>query len=304
MDLTTKHHLYFDIHKAVEASIHGLPSTQEPDYIAALITKLPHALRRILNHNVPTMRFKVGGCFIHQKPLAKFCAPDLQMKSPEIGDLLIVYKEISATGECCHNALLLQAKKVVDIYHAPILQNDRHQLLLYTKWPKFEYQRAGALNGLVRSINPKTITPGAQYLLIDEHKKNRSPLGPCTFWCAKADGILTASHSLAYQIVDFIDFQTGKPFIAISQWMDHWSKMIWDLISVSVNSYFNRKKAGYENTPRFTGDFLSFLTSLQDKEFNNGEEYNLREESKRNNIRDDIGGVSILYIEGKSRMSE
>lgn len=57
------------------------------------------------------------------------------------------------------------------------LKRDYHQLLLYTKWPKFEYARAGALNGRIRSIQPKSITPGAQYLLIDD--SGRSFPSPC-----------------------------------------------------------------------------------------------------------------------------
>ena len=48
-----------------------------------------------------------------------------------------------------------------------VLQSgDTHQLILYTRWPRFQYCRAGYLNGQERSINPKTITTGAQYLLI------------------------------------------------------------------------------------------------------------------------------------------
>lgn len=310
MDLITKHNLYIDIHRAIEASICGLTSKQEPDYIAALTTKLPHELRGILNRNIPTMQFNVDGCFIHQKPLAKFCAPGLKkMKSPEIGDLLIVYKEILANGDCLYNALLLQAKKTDDIYYTPIHPNDKHQLLLYTKWPKFQYQRAGSLNGHIRSINPKTITPGAQYLLIDEHNKSHSPLGPCTFWCAKAADILMAANSLSHQIVDFIDFQTGKPFVSLSIGMDHWSKMIWDLITISANSHFNRRATKYDNHPRLTSAFLSTLANPHEGiQVNNGAGDNFGGDNKENNMMVDneynIGGISILYIEGKSQTTE
>ena len=312
MDLITKHNLYIDIHRAIEASIGGLTSTQEPDYIAALTTKLPQALHEILNRNIPTMQFKVGGCFIHQKPLAKFCASILKdKKSPEIGDLLIVYKESLTNSKSLYNALLLQAKKTDDIYYTPIHSNDRHQLLLYTKWPIFRYQRAGVLNGLIRNINPKTITPGAQYLLIDDHGSTLSPLGPCTFWCAKANNILSASNPLAFQIVDFINFQTGRPFASSLIEMDHWSKMIWDLITISANSCFNRRNAGYENQQRLTGNFLSFLTEQQEgirlnNDFREKEtENNLKNnrggisgDDIGNDIEDYIGGISILYIEG------
>lgn len=286
MNWRIKRNLYIDLHHLIENTISGLVRTQEPDYIAALITQLPSHLSRLLNANIPYMKFNVAGCFIHQKPLVKFCDPSRHLKSPEIGDLLIVYKEIRRK-ETVYNALLLQAKKSKDIYHTIIPASDSHQLSLYTKWPKFEYLRAGILNGKRRSITPKTISPGAQYLLIDEIKS----CGDTTFWCAMPDDPLVASNSLALQIIKLIEFQTGKPFIKrTNRNIDQWSKLIWDLLDLSASSFFNRRKAGYHKHDRYAGDSIKMLFDMTTGNANKSVVFDL-----------DDGGISILCIEGDSR---
>lgn len=279
MNWRIKQDLYIDIHQAIEETISELKSTQEPDYIAALVTKLPAQLTIVLNKHLKYLKFQVGGYFIHQKPLAKFCDPNKYgSKKPEIGDLLIVYKEVRTDGDM-YNALLLQAKKSTNIYKTVVSNSDKHQLTLYTKWPNFEYHRAGSLNGEMRNIQPKSITPGAQYLLIDN---NHSPLLDTTFWCAIPDNFLVANKSLALQIINLIEFQTGRPFGEKNKEnIDHWSKMIWDLLSLSVNSIFNRRHAGYESISRQAGDLFSKLN-------NNNTEFTLSNEE----------GISVIYIEG------
>ena len=283
MDLTIERRLQTQIHQAIEDSIIGLSSTQEPDYIAALITNLPSRLSTILNTLIPSRNFKVGGCFIHQKPVAKFCDPHLSRTNPEIGDLLIVYKEIRAT-DTLYNVLLLQAKKASNIHNTHIPPADNHQLLLYTKWPTFEYSKAGILNGKVRKIHPKTINTGAQYLLI-----NTTTIPPAshltTFWCATPNRILDASNSLALQIVRLIDFQTGKPFVANGRNIDHWSRMIWDLLNLSASSVFNRRRAGYHGTRRYSGDCINMLLSS-----------NIENDWDRDTEEE---GISVLCIESK-----
>ena len=284
MDLITKRYLYLEIHHAIEDSINIARNKQEPDYIAALVTYLPTQLSSILHHHIPGTQFRVGGCFIHQKPLARFCnANPVNIKAPEIGDLLVVYKETTTSGNIYYNALILQAKKAHDIYNSPVSHSDTHQLRLYTEWPKFKYERAGALNGLVRGVNPKTITPGAQYLLINESNRNWHPVSPCTLLCAKPDNVLVASNSLVHQLINFIEFQTGKPFVSKSRNIDHWSKMIWDLLDISATAVFNRRNSGFNNYPRTAGDILNILANYT--------------EENHVNVDNDSVGISILYIE-------
>ena len=111
MDIREKHILAHEIEDSIQDAIKNLTQHQEPDYIAALTTGFVKSLQGILNKTIKGMNFQVGGCFIHQKPLAKFIkAPYNKLKSPEIGDLLIVYKQIK-NNEVMFNALLMQAKK-------------------------------------------------------------------------------------------------------------------------------------------------------------------------------------------------
>lgn len=56
MNWIKKHQLYCDIHYAIETCITGLSSKQEPDYIAALVTRLPSKLSSILGR-----QYNVGG---------------------------------------------------------------------------------------------------------------------------------------------------------------------------------------------------------------------------------------------------
>lgn len=289
MDLYLKHSLCIDVADAIETSIQGLTSHQEPDLVASLVTNLPQKLSVVLPQYISGVKFNIGGCFIHQKPIVEFCNQNISTKKPEMGDLLLIYKEVNRKGNR-YNALLLQAKKTSNIYNSPVDPHDKHQLALYTQWPKFRYRRAGILNGQERSICPKTVSTGAQYLLIDENFATPNMPVHWTFWCATPDDVLSASHSLAFQIVDLIEFQTGRPFIEKRQYMDHWSKMIWDLIGISASACFNRRPAGYRNKPRMQGNILNLL--------NNGDN-RLSEQCN-----DDDIGMSILYIEGDARERE
>ena len=290
MDLYLKHSLCIDVACAIETSIQGLTSHQEPDLVASLVTNLPQKLSVVLPQYISGVRFNIGGCFIHQKPIVEFCDKTISTKKPEIGDLLLIYKEVNRNGNR-YNALLLQAKKTSNIYNSPVATNDKHQLALYTKWPKFRYCRAGILNGQERSICPKTVSTGAQYLLIDENFATPNMPVRWTFWCATPDDVLSASHSLAFQIVDLIEFQTGRPFIEKRQYMDHWSKMIWDLIDISASACFNRRPAGYRNQPRCAGNIINLLT----------EGVPFVNDNNNNNNNDDTSGVSVLYIEADIR---
>ena len=95
MYIREKHILAHEIENSIQDAIKNLTQHQEPDYIAALTTGFVKSLPGILNKTIKGMNFQVGGCFIHQKPLVKFInAPSNKPESCEIGDLLIVYKQI------------------------------------------------------------------------------------------------------------------------------------------------------------------------------------------------------------------
>lgn len=242
MNIRERELLAVDIAK----SIHGItwPSTyQEPDYVARLVTMLPGVLGTSLKSLLPTRKIKVGGAFVHQKPLARFINPPyLGLKNPELGDLLIVCRELRASGYV-YNALLLQAKCVDDVFNTHIPTD--HQFILYSKWPVFEYVRAGHLNGLRRSVCPKTITQGAQYLLIDKNH-------PSEMFTATVDIPLQGTTCLPCALASVIAFDRGRTIKKNT--FDNWSNVIWDLLNISSSAVFNRRKAGFNSEPRWSGD--------------------------------------------------
>lgn len=281
-----------EITMALTDIVRDLDAPQEPDYIAALVRNFPEKLREILTRNISSFDFRVCGCFIHQKPLAEFIDPKFSdMPSPEIGDLLIVYKEIDGT-DAKYNALLLQAKVIKS--NSAKTADALHQLVLYTQWPHFKYKRAGHLNGKERDIYPKTIHSGAQYLLIN------NGMGKTSFGCATANKSLNVSLSFAEQLIKLIEFQVGDIFVSnTGSTIDDWSKMIWDLLEISRDSKFNRRKAGFIGAERLCGDKLEELNAIVQKgdaiealiNMLNGDCFEI---NKGGNP-----GISLICIEGK-----
>lgn len=277
MNIRDRIELSLDIFREMN-SITWPVAYQEPDYVAKLVTTLPAVISRSLRSLMSGRDISVGGAFIHQKPLASFIKFP-KMKSPELGDLLVVCREGRAWGYV-YNALLLQAKCVDDVLNAPVPMD--HQFKLYSEWPSFKYKRAGALNGVRRSVGPKTINQGAQYLLIDKAH-------PADMFTAAVDNPLAGTIHLSFALASVMAFDRGRTF-QYGYPRDGWSQMIWDLLSLSAKSVFNRRKTGYRRTTRFAGDsaFNFFLSDdyihgvpIMDGDDDNGE----------------YSGVSVLCID-------
>lgn len=240
----------------IAAAINGItwPNTyQEPDYVAKLVTTLPWVLKNSLQQLLPGRNIVTGGAFIHQKPLAHFInPPQPNLRNPELGDLLVVCREQRASGYV-YNALLLQAKCTDNVFRTAIPAD--HQFILYTRWLEFEYVRAGSFNGVRRSVCPKTITQGAQYLLIDKNH-------PTVQYTATVDNPLVGTTPLPCALASVIAFERGRTFQS-GYPCDMWSRMIWDLLSISACAVFNRRAAGFNNRDRWTGDntFRFFLNN-------------------------------------------
>lgn len=77
---------------------------QEPDFVASLTLKFTPELFNILKAAFPKYKFSVTGIFCHQKPLAEITG---LKKSPEIGDLLIIYIYTDKSGAKKLNSVLL-----------------------------------------------------------------------------------------------------------------------------------------------------------------------------------------------------
>jgi len=245
--------------------------------VAKLVEVLPSYIANALAQVLPKRKVSAGGAFIHQKPLAHFV--DKPSKhDPELGDLLIVCREKRSSG-LVYNSMLLQAKISANPFCERIPKD--HQYILYSEWPEFEYKRAGSLNGKKRSILPKTITQGAQYLLI---KKNN----PRELFTATVDRPLNGSRLLAVTLSSILSYDDGHTF-QITRPRDDWSQMILDLLRLSASSLFNRRRGGYRDARRWSGDkAFNFLLSsgAQDLDL-----------SQHNMKGDDAGGISIVCVD-------
>ncbi len=286
-----KNQLSTEIEKELTSIVSKLVNPQEPDYIAALTCNFPNALKKILTNYIPYLEFRVCGCFIHQKPLVEFIDPKFSsMSSPEIGDLLIVYKEIDGK-DAIYNALLLQAKVTKNKSATTIYEP--HQLILYTKWPHFKYKKANHLNGEERDIYPKTIHSGAQYLLIN------NVTGKPLFGCATANKSLNVSLSFAEQLIRLIEFQVGGTFVSKAQpIIDDWSWMIWDLLEITQKTFFRRKNFSSKKEKRQCGDEIKDTIEVLLDEFDDKAD-NINEDINDNNL-----GISLICIEGKRNTTD
>jgi hypothetical protein len=221
---------------------------QEPDFIASLTVDFTEKFFQALKSYFPNNKFSVTGIYSHQKPTV-----DIGLKmAPEIGDWLLVYIYTNKKGVKKCNSLLLQAKmagkKTINVP-----TSEKHQLMLYTHWPKFRYKRAGLLNGIQRDIQPKAINDGAKYLLIEKKPviDSTNIQGNHPMRCAIPATTLTPDCDLATVIVDFLKFKVGRNFKKNTMaCKDDWSKMIWDLIGITYDKATRRMNVGLSDFQR------------------------------------------------------
>lgn len=281
MDIIDRLHLSYDLSKAL-SGIKYPSNAQEPDYIAQLVKDLPGIIKASLSALFPGRQVSVGGAFIHQKPIVHF-TKRAGFRDPELGDLLFVCREKRSMGDV-YNAMLLQAK-VTDSPMCTRILTD-HQFILYSEWPEFQYKRAGSLNGKTRSILPKTITQGAQYLLIDR-------ISPSEMFTASVDNPLSGSREFAFTLASILSFEEGRTF-QVNNPRDDWSQMILDLLCTSAASTFNRRRSGHIAAKRWRGDMaFGFILNPEEPE---KEAIDLLKFQDAQN-EEDFSGISVICID-------
>lgn len=281
---------------------------EEPDYLADLVINWTKDLVDTLNIFLGKQaNFEATSIFCHKRPIVDFG----KNKGAELGDLLIVFCHTDKSNKKFFNSLLLQAK-VTNNTSATVDSSDLHQLDLYQGWPeftyRFNYKIFKSLNERVRDIYPKTINSGAQYLMITDTNPNY--YHHSCFSCATPNKTLIASTDFVEQILNLLQFQTGRTFDDRNNINDDWTKMIWDLIDMSKNVVSNCKNSGRKKfsrqsqTAKLNGSFylsnldtssyfkelISLYTHEQD-DGNNDKIFN----SERGDY--DDSSVSIIFLE-------
>ncbi len=281
MNISQRQHLVF----ILESAIHGVnwpANAQEPDYVATLVSVLPGFIRNALTQILPGRTIRSGSAFIHQKPLAHFLNRPV-MSAPELGDLLIVCRE-KRSSKAVYNAMLLQAKRTNG--HLLMRIPNDHQYVLYSEWPGFEYKRAGVLNGKRRNILPKTITQGAQYLLIAGRE-------PVELFTATVDRPLNGSTLFSSTLAAILSFDAGRTFQA-SYPHDDWSQMILDLLRLTASSVFTRRNSGQVRKKRWNRDeAFDYILRLDMLEEEKKEEQDVSGEDEVGTV----SGISVICVD-------
>jgi hypothetical protein len=238
---------------------------QEPDLVAMLVLEgtrwIANAMRSVFRQR--GVQSTVSSVYCHQRPMVQF---DRSQKKCELGDVLFVHRHHSkANHKTFGNALLLQAKSTDAVVLKVQAFNERVQLRLYERWPRFEYVLSGQrLNGQQRDVRPKARHAGAQYLLIDSSGPSTVEGGllgvpgayPMAIWPA-AD-TLSARDPFADHFLRFLMGASGRPFLEYGEYdKSGWSQVVWDLLTYGIQSTFNRRRAGLRDTDRHAGDALS-----------------------------------------------
>jgi hypothetical protein len=238
---------------------------QEPDFIALFSIDFTKRLFDILAFFYKNNCYNVTSIFCHQSPYIHMIDTD---ESCEIGDILFIYKytnNSNTMGKDLYNSLLFQAKMFDD--QKPIKPDNAVQLKLYAKWPRFKYRHNESKG--IRDIQPKTITDGAQYLLIEkdpsqcrikEYHYNKQPYGwrlaelydQSPVWSAIPSETLYQNTMFGTEIINFIKFKSGRMFDTTKPTDDEWSKTIYDILDLTREKVFNRRNSNLIKKDRTT----------------------------------------------------
>lgn len=230
-------------------------SMQEPDYTAAITLCLPAKLEQLFGPKV-----KVGGCFVHQKPIVHF---ENQKKGCELGDLLVLCRKV-VDGEQRYNSALFQLKMAKSVVETP---DNLIQLKLYTEWPKFTIGPKFDSNKCY-DIEPKAVTSGAQYMFV-VNPYNHSFYHDALFTHSipEKNMPVDVSYSFGSFLWDFIHWQKGLPFaVEDLAATNAWSKLMWDVIARTNDVIFHRRNISNDGIPRQNGDFFQFFTTKYNSE--------------------------------------
>lgn len=291
---------------AVKKDIAPRKSIQEQDYLTAIVTKFP------LLMNSTWDEVKYGGCFIHKSPLVSF----KKGGRCEAGDLLVLCREI-VEKDVRYNAALFQLKRVLQ-KNAPFIKPDNMlQYKFYSEWPEFSIG-GKFYPALSRNIEPKAVTPGAQYMLINDpdFMTHHLLLGECcyhhqfvfTHSIPRPEMYSTKDLTFGRFLWDFTHWQNGRPIAPEEDARgDEWSRFIWDLIVKTHNVVIRNVNAGLgagSKQSKQQGDFFDILTTKEcisylPKSYLDGltSDHDGGDNKEEVVNEEDNGAISILFVD-------
>ena len=289
----------------------------EPQLVANLVWELPRAINALSFSG--GLDIKSSGVFVHGQPRVK-CKnfPDKKPTSIEIGDLLLIRKEVSNGTVKDTRALLLQAKKSSHLIRKP---DHKNQHYLYANWPPFQYVNSTlALNKKRRHITGKKLYKASRYLLIVTNqsycpacfiRRNcvSNSYHNCTLTASAKKTYLDDYQCFVDELICFLLGKAGRMFKKPRHPSNiNWDRVIEDLTTVTAGrkSIVMKRFAGDGKRKRGQG-VLCFLSGNQ--QISNGFLY-LGEDSTRSSIstdgdpprvpdnwpdgNDNNGGISII----------
>lgn len=292
---------------AVKKDLRPGHTFQEPDYLTAIVTKFPLLMNSTWEH------VNFGGCFIHKSPQVTF----KKGGRCEAGDLLVLCRK-DVGNQYRYNASLFQLKRMERPSYRVTKPNEFLQYELYTEWPEFSI--GGKFNpAKVYDINPKTVTPGAQYMFINDPGKyvryywceEYLSHHPCIFTHSIPEPIMRSRADLSFGrfLWDFIHWQNGRPIsseeIAVN---DEWSRFIWDLIRKTSNVMIQNINVGVKRKngiAKQQGDFFHLLTTKDSMSYMpqsyidwaNGDNEGGNKSADETINEEDNGAISTLFID-------
>ena len=246
------------MHKAWDNCRRRNVQPEEPDFVASLVMNGTGILEAGWRQLLRPYQIQITGIYCHQTPKVSYSG--MSHTSCELGDLLWCHVHTDRQGISTRNAILYQAKKSSQQPYK-IVSREFDQLILYSSWPEFTYVHSGRISGQKRHVKPAAPRKGAQYLLIDDRppeEPNSGLLGiPGTYpigSCIAQDPLVDHSD-LGSELVNFIELLSGDPFddMTTASTETDWSRVIWDLLRISVAKAFRRSRSGYYNQPRISG---------------------------------------------------
>lgn len=238
------------------AATHAMPKAREEDFVATLVSD---GIQLLADRWVPLLRTKgvslrLSGVFCHGHPQVSFGAPREQV---ELADLLVVHHHLGRKRSWAR-AILIQAKMAAD---ATLVLSPRDaQLKLFSTWPPFEFVTGGLKPGF-RDL--KEYGKGSRYALVLNKQSYPEDIlwaDQCPWAESKAQVRLTADRSLAKLLGDMLLGKDGRSF-QISMPKDDWSRTIHELLDITGQRTYTRKRLKRENVRRAT-DSSAARTSL------------------------------------------